>query len=77
MSAGQIVDFSISGERLARFLDQIGQHRPLPKTVVCDNGSDLADARHLIDAWRQHYREERPHSSLGYLPPAQYARQVA
>lgn len=124
---GQIVDFSISGERLARFLDQIGQHRPLPNTVVCDNGSeltskamffwsqrtrtelhfiqpgkptqnafvesfngsfrdsclnqhwfwDLVDARCIIDAWRQHYNEERPHSSLGYLSPAQYARQAA
>ncbi len=38
---------------------------------------DLVDARCIIDAWRQHYNEERPHSSLGYLSPAQYARQAA
>jgi putative transposase len=37
----------------------------------------LVDARCIIDAWRQHYNEERPHSSLGYLSPAQYARQAA
>ncbi len=35
----QIVDFSISGQRLARELDQLT--RPLPKTIVCDNGPEL------------------------------------
>ena len=34
----QIVDFSISGHRLARELDQL---RMLPKTIVCDNGPEL------------------------------------
>lgn len=38
---GQIVDTSISGERLARYLDELGQARTLPKTLVCDNGSAL------------------------------------
>jgi putative transposase len=35
----QIVDFSISGHRLAREFDRIT--RPLPKTIVCDNGSEF------------------------------------
>jgi putative transposase len=35
----QIVDFSISGHRLARELDRLS--RPLPKTIVCDNGSEF------------------------------------
>jgi putative transposase len=37
----QIVDFSISGQRLARELDQLGLSRPLPRTIVCDNGPEL------------------------------------
>lgn len=30
----------------------------------------LAEARHLIEAWRQHFNQVRPHTSLGYRPPA-------
>jgi hypothetical protein len=29
----------------------------------------LAQARQLIKAWRVKYNQQRPHSSLGYLPP--------
>lgn len=35
----QIVDFSISGHRLAREFDQLA--RTLPKTIVCDNGPEF------------------------------------
>jgi len=34
----------------------------------------LADARRKIEAWRRDYNEERPHSSLGYLAPQQFAQ---
>ena len=30
----------------------------------------LAEARIVIEGWRQHYNTERPHSALGYKPPA-------
>jgi transposase InsO family protein len=30
----------------------------------------LAEAIVLIEAWRRHYNSIRPHSSLGYRPPA-------
>lgn len=30
----------------------------------------LREAQVLIEAWRQHYNRVRPHSSLGYRPPA-------
>ena len=30
----------------------------------------VAEARVLIERWRRHYNQERPHSSLGYRPPA-------
>ena len=121
------MDTSISGERLARYLDELGQTRPLPKTLVCDNGTELTskamffwsqqagvklhfiqpgkptqnafvesfnarfrdtclnqhwfrdvqDARQIITAWRDHYNHVRPHSSLGYIPPAVFAQQAA
>lgn len=124
---GQLVETSISGERLARFLEQLAQQRSRPPVIVCDNGPeltskamffwarqhqvrihfiqpgkptqnafvesfngkfrdnclnqhwfrDLDDARRIIEAWRTHYNEVRPHSSLGYLPPAVFARRAA
>ena len=29
-----------------------------------------AEARTIIESWQQHYNTQRPHSSLGYKPPA-------
>jgi len=37
----QVVDFSISGQRLARELDRLAAHRSLPKAIVCDNGPEF------------------------------------
>ena len=37
----QIVDFSISGQRVANELERLSSTRPLPKTLVCDNGPEL------------------------------------
>jgi putative transposase len=37
---------------------------------------DLVDARKKLAAWRRDYNEERPHSSLGNLTPAEYARSL-
>jgi putative transposase len=33
----------------------------------------LADARKIIENWRRHYNEERPHSSLGNQCPSDFA----
>src|SRR5437016_4650850 len=38
---------------------------------------NLFDARRKIAAWRKEYNEERPHSSLGYRTPNQFAAQTA
>ena len=35
---------------------------------------NLCDARRKIAAWRVDYNQERPHSSLGYRTPAEFAR---
>ena len=32
------------------------------------------EAKVLIEQWRQFYNEQRPHSSLGYRPPASIRR---
>lgn len=124
---GQVVDLGISGNRVARLLDQLAETRGLPATLVSDNGPeftskamflwahrrktklhfiepgkpiqnafvesfngklrdaclnqhwflDLEEARADIEAWRRHYNEVRPHSSLGYQPPAVFARKAA
>jgi putative transposase len=33
---------------------------------------NLAEARVVIESWRQHYNEERPHSSLDYRTPSEF-----
>jgi putative transposase len=38
---------------------------------------NLFDARRKIAAWHKEYNEERPHSSLGYRTPKEFAAQVA
>jgi len=37
----------------------------------------LADARDIIETWRQDYNSARPHSSLGGLTPREYAETMA
>jgi len=34
---------------------------------------NMTEARYMIRKWRKHYNEKRPHSSLGYRPPAPLA----
>ena len=36
-----------------------------------------AEAKVVIEQWRRHYNEVRPHSSLGYLTPPAFAGQIA
>src|SRR5258708_32598391 len=35
----------------------------------------LLEARIIIEQWRIEYNQRRPHSSLGYLTPAEFAKQ--
>ncbi len=37
----------------------------------------LAKARQIIEAWRVDYNTVRPHSSLGYRTPEEFAAQIA
>jgi putative transposase len=46
----------------------------------CLNASwftSLADARQKIEAWRRDYNEARPHSSLGYMTPNEFAGRLS
>ena len=45
-----------------------GKFRDEP--LACKAFNTLAEARVLIEQWRVHYNTVRPHSSLGYRPPA-------
>jgi putative transposase len=36
----------------------------------------MADARHNIEAWRQDYNDDRPHSALGYRAPREFAAEL-
>lgn len=37
----------------------------------------MDEARYEIDLWREHYNTVRPHSSLNYMSPVEYAKQAA
>ncbi len=39
--------------------------------------TDNDDAREKIEAWRRGYNETRPHGSLGWATPAEYACRAA
>jgi len=36
----------------------------------------LAEARTIIQEWKEDYNEQRPHSSLGNLTPCEYVRKL-
>ena len=124
---GQLVDTSTTGQRLARYLEELKAERGLPRTIVLDNGPemtskamffwsqeasvklhfiqpekptqnaivesfngrfrdsclnlhwfrDIHEAREVISRWRTHYNTKRPHSALGYQPPARFEKRAA
>ena len=124
---GQYVAFSISGNQVARFLDQLIEARQAPDQITCDNGTEftskamffwqkesgvklafiqpgkptqnafveslngrfrleclnqhwfrtLDEAKEIIEKWRYHYNNERPHSTLNYMTPVAFANRAA
>ena len=36
--------------------------------------TSLSDAKRKIESWRQDYNQQRPHSSLNYVPPLEFAQ---
>ena len=49
-----------------------------PKKIISHRGLEafytLTEATVLIEQWRREYNQVRPHSSLGYWPPAPETR---
>ena len=39
--------------------------------------TSLSDAKIKIESWRQDYNQQRPHSSLNYVPPSEFAQRRA
>jgi putative transposase len=48
------VDTSLAGTRIVRVLERLARTRPLPATIVCDNGPELTGK--VLDAWAYHRR---------------------
>ena len=60
--SGQLVAASISGARLALFLDELGKAAAPPKAVVCDNGPELTSK--AMRFW-----SERSGAALNFIQP--------
>ena len=53
-----------------------GGARAIPRSASSSLTTSLADARRIIEAWRQDYNAVRPHSSLGYLTPEEFEQRT-
>ena len=49
------------------------QARLRDELLNAESFADLKEAQALARVWKREYNEERPHSSLGYLTPAEFA----
>ena len=49
------------------------QARLRDELLNAESFADLREAQALAHRWKREYNEERPHSSLGYLTPAEFA----
>ncbi|MCF1439218.1 MAG: IS3 family transposase [Shewanella sp.] len=59
---GQLVATSISGQQVARFLDQLADSRGLPPMIVCDNGPEFTSK--ALFFWAKERR-----TKLGFIQP--------
>jgi putative transposase len=48
---GQLVDVALSGQRVARFLTELGTQHGLPQRIVCDNGPEFTGK--ALAEWQQ------------------------
>ena len=39
--------------------------------------STSAEARKILEIWKEDYNSERPHSALGNIPPSEFAKKLA
>lgn len=71
------VDFSLPSARVIRSLEQVFEWRGKPRAIRCDNGPEyvsaeqltIEEAQALATEWLWSYNNERPHTSIGGIPP--------
>lgn len=63
----KIIDFSISGHRVSRELDRIA--RKLPKTIVCDNGSEFTSKA-------MYFWAKQAGVKLHFIQPGKHAERI-
>jgi putative transposase len=68
---GMVIDTSIGGVRVARFLEELGASRGYPKQVMSDNGPEFTSS--ALDAWaysrdvKLHFIEPGKPTQNGYI----------
>ena len=60
-------------ERHLTALDVIDELMRLIELLNAESFANLSEAQALARIWKRQYNEQRPHSSLGYLTPAEFA----
>ena len=68
------VDVSIGGARVCRILDRLFVTRPLPETLILDNGPEFAGT--ALDAWAAPARRTVCTSSAGEAGPERVYREL-
>ena len=71
------LDFSRPGKPTANALVESFNGRLQDECLNTNWFLSLDDARRKIEAWREHYNESRPHTSLGFVPPSVFAQRAA
>src|SRR5919107_5775753 len=68
----QVEVLTAQGKTVAEAVRAIGVTEPTYRDELldCEVFNALREAQVLIERWRQHYNTVRPHSALGYRPPA-------
>ena len=74
---GVTLDFSRSGKPTDNAFVESFNGRLRDECLNAHWFLSLADARTKIEAWRRDYNESRPHTSLGWLTPVEYAAATA
>src|SRR3712207_3510285 len=68
----QVEVLAAQGKTVAEAVRAIGVTEPKLRDELLDGEvfHTLREAQVLIEQWRRHYNTVRPHSALGYRPPA-------
>ena len=67
----QVEALAAQGQAVAEAVRSIGvTEQTYDELLRAEAFNTLREAQALIEHWRRHYNTARPHSSLGYRPPA-------